>query len=103
MMVGIRPLKYIEEFIVLGLGDVLEVPQRPRQPRARFRGLGPRLAPRVDRRVYRIAIRLKRRDGIVIEGYPLSYDLTRYQARKLLRRVRLTIPQAGIWTEQGVC
>ncbi|GAB2493198.1 hypothetical protein GCM10027084_02400 [Pseudoxanthomonas sangjuensis] len=102
-MAGLRPLIHMEQFLVKNLGEALEVPARSRQAQARFRGPGPGLGPRVYRREYWVAIRLERKDGKIVDGYPLSdRKLSRYQARKLLRRVRLTIPQAGIYVGQGV-
>ncbi len=101
-MAGVRPLKYIEHFVAMNLGEVQEIPLRAKGPRGRFRGPGPSKCSLVYRRKYSVACILKTHTGTTFQNYPLSLDLTRHQARKLLRRVRLTVPQARIWTGQGV-
>ena len=99
---AVRPIPAIDRFAKRHVGAFLDHTSRPRGRGARFRGPGPSLAPRVQRRRYVVAVRMRDSNGCIIEGYPLSPELTRFQARKLLRRVRLSIPQAGIWMWQGV-
>jgi hypothetical protein len=98
----VRPISVVDRFAKSHAGAFLDHATRPRGRGARFRGPGPSLAPRVQRRRYVVAVRMRDSKGCIIEGYPLSPELTRFQARKMLRRVRLSIPQAGIWMWQGV-
>lgn len=58
---------------------------------------------RVGRRTYRVCVTLQMPDGGVVAGFPLGPDRqTRLQARKLLKRVRAQIPEAGILRGQEV-
>lgn len=58
---------------------------------------------RVGRRTYRVCVTLQMPDGSVVAGFPLGPERqTRLQARKLLKRIRAAIPEAGILRGQEV-
>ncbi|RZZ81431.1 hypothetical protein [Pseudoxanthomonas winnipegensis] len=98
----IRPLAHIQRFAYEHAGAFLDYEPRKKGERARFRGPGPSLGPRVTRRRYVISVNLTDSQGLIVLHHPLSPVLSHYQAKKMLRRVRLTIPQAGIVVWQGV-
>lgn len=98
----IRPLAHIQRFADEHAGAFLDYEPRKKGERARFRGPGPSSYPRVERRRYVVSVNMRDSQGRLILYHPFSRGLTHYQAKKMLRRVRLSIPQAGIVMWQGV-
>lgn len=57
----------------------------------------------VGRKRYRVAVTLEAVDGTIELAYPLGpMHQSRYQARKLLARVRIWCPLAYLWIEQTI-
>ena len=83
-------------------GTPIAMPRRERHSRE-SRPLRRVPGARFGRRTYRVCVTLRMPDGQMVIGYPLGPEpQTRFQARKLLVRVRRDVPEAYVLRGQEV-